>query len=70
MKNYEVTIGYRAVITVSVKAENEEEEKKNAIKTFEKARGRLSGSKGIGLQYDRFAADGIVNMDETWNSIY
>lgn len=70
MTNYEVTIGYRAVIIVSAKAENEEDAKEKAIETFEKARERLSDSKGIHIQTDRYAADGIVNLDETWNSIY
>ncbi|HJV19302.1 MAG TPA: hypothetical protein VJ499_04920 [Flavisolibacter sp.] len=70
MTNYEVTIGYRAVISINVNAENEQESKQKAIEIFEKGRGRLSGSKGINIQDDRFDADGIVNMDETWNSIY
>ena len=66
MKNYEITIGYKAVISVSVKAADEKEAKDIAVKKFANKRGKLNGG-GIQIQDDNFKADGIVDMDATWN---
>lgn len=71
MKNYQVTIGYRAVITVDVKAESEEDARMKALDLFKKKeREPFCNSKGFSLCDDRYAADGVVDMDETWNAIY
>lgn len=35
LTNYQVTIGYKAVLAVTVKAENEEEAKKKGLEEFE-----------------------------------
>lgn len=64
--NYQVTIGYKAVICVNVKAESEEEAKLLAIDKFEFNRERMYG-KNIDLQDDCYRADGVLNMDATWN---
>ena len=64
--NYQVTIGYKAVLSVSVKAENEDEAKKAAIEEFEKY--RHFGNK-INLEDDSFGPYGICNMDKTWHSL-
>lgn len=66
MKNYEITIGYKAVITVDVKAANETEAKDIALKKFDEKKHKLFNS-GIFLQVDNFKTDGCIDMDATWN---
>jgi len=66
MKNYQITIGYKAVICVSVKASNEQEAKDIAVKKFAQKKDTIYRN-GIELQYDNFKADGILDMDATWN---
>jgi hypothetical protein len=66
MKNYQITIGYKAVISVNVKASDEKEAKDIAVKKFAKQKDKLYG-KGIEIQDDNFKADGILDMDATWN---
>jgi len=65
MKNYQITIGYKAVICVNVKASDEKEAKDIAVKKFAKQRDKLNCN-GIELQDDNFKADGILDMDATW----
>lgn len=65
-KNFEITIGYKSVINVSIKAENEEEAKEKAIRLFEKQRNKMFSKKEISLQYDAYDTYGVLNMDETW----
>lgn len=62
--NFQVTIGYKAVLTVDIKAETEDQAKKMALEEFDKY--RTFGPK-ITLQDDNYRADGILNMDKTWN---
>lgn len=69
MKNYELTIGYTAVINVSVKCENEEEAKKLALQSFNAERNKWYRSKSVNLQDDTYKVAGIVDMDETWNKL-
>lgn len=64
--NYEITIGYKAVICVAVKAESEKEAKEKAIEIIKKRKDRFYGI-GVELLDDNFNADGILNMDATWN---
>lgn len=64
--NYQITIGYKAVLTIDTKADNEEEAKKKALEEFEKY--RHFGNK-INIQDDSFNAYGILDMDKTWNAI-
>lgn len=65
-KNYQVTIGYKAVICVNVKAGDETEAKKKAIELLEKQKDKFYTS-GIELQADYYKADGVLDMDATWN---
>lgn len=66
MTNYQITIGYKAVITINVKADNEEEAKKKAIEQMRKSSAKMY-SNSVQVQDDNYKADGILNMDETWN---
>lgn len=66
MKNYQITIGYKAVICVDVKASNEKEAKEMAVEKFAKQKDKMFG-KGVALQDDNFKADGCIDMDATWN---
>ena len=67
MTNYQITIGYKAVITIDLQAINEEEAKKAAIKIMSDQRDKMFKKKGVQLQDDNFKADGILDMDATWN---
>lgn len=64
--NYQATIGYKAVITVSIKAENEEQAKKIALEEFEKYR---HYGKKCDIQDDNFNVYGVLDMDKTWNAL-
>jgi hypothetical protein len=66
MTNYQITIGYKAIITVNVKADNEEDAKKKAIEQMRKSSSKMH-SNSVQIQDDNYKADGILNMDETWN---
>ncbi len=64
--NYQITIGYKAVICVSVKAENEIEAKQKAIDQF-KNKFCHGGASNINIEDDHYKVDGILDMDATWN---
>ena len=64
--NYQLTIGYKAVIQVNLKAENEEQAKKLALEEFEKY--RHYGNK-CDIQDDSFNVYGVLDMDKTWNAL-
>lgn len=64
--NYQVTIGYKAIITIDVKAENEEQAKKMALEKMRHASDRMI-TNTVTLGDDNYKVDGILNMDETWN---
>ena len=71
MTNYQVTIGYRAIIQIDVKAETEEEAKKKAVNLFtERERSKWFQRKDIMLSDDNYGADGVMNLDNTWNMVY
>jgi hypothetical protein len=63
---YQITIGYKAVITVDINANDEAEAKKLALAEFTDKFCR-GGSNKINIQSDNYKVDGIINMDETWN---
>jgi len=63
--NYEVTIGYTAVLTVAIKANSEKEAKEKAEEIVKRRRDKIAGE-GLTLQDDNFRADGIIDMDRTW----
>lgn len=64
--NFQCTVGYKAVICIDVKAENEVEAKQLALKQMTKMQERAYNGSVI-LQDDNFKIDGVLNMDETWN---
>lgn len=63
---YQITIGYRAVVTVTVKAESEDEAKKLGLDYFRDKRN--FGAKA-NIEDDSYKVDGILNMDNTWNAL-
>lgn len=67
MTNYQITIGYKAVITVDVKAENEKDAKEIALADFSNAKDKMFKRQSVNLQDDNYKADGIIDMDATWN---
>jgi len=68
-QNYQVTIGYKAVIGIDVKEISEEEAKRVAIEIFKIIKNKMFHSKDIHLEDDNYKADGCLNMDETWNML-
>jgi ribosomal protein L21 len=50
--NYQVTIGYKAVITVDITAGSEEEAKKKAIEIMKAQRDKMYKKHGFDLQGD------------------
>lgn len=72
MKEYELTIGYKAVIQVHLKASSEEEAKELAIQEFEKERNRWfkpSKNQKCSKEDDSYKVDGVLDMDSTWNAL-
>lgn len=69
--NYQVTVKYVAILQfVDVMAENEDEAKKLAKLEIEKMEPRMSkGKRSPQIDYSSYAPYGILNMDETWNSV-
>jgi hypothetical protein len=71
MERFEVTISYRAVITVDVKADSEEEAREIALEKFKtKERKKWYQRNDINLQDDNFKASGSMNMTESWDMLY
>ena len=68
--NYQVTFGYKAIITVDIKADNEEDAKNEAVEILKINRDKMYRNRSISLQDDNIKPDGILNMDETWNQFY
>lgn len=68
-KNFQVIIGYKSVICIDVKAENEDEAKKKALEIMGKQRDKMFTNPNVMLQDDNYKADGVLNMDETWNML-
>ena len=64
--NYDVTIGYRAVITAQVKAESEEEVQELALKEMQKFRSNTNKG-NLQLSDDTVEVAGILNLDKSWN---
>ena len=67
--NFQVTIGYKAVVCVNVKAENEKEAKEKAMEIFKNRKDKIYTRTEIDLQDDNYGANGCLNMDETWNML-
>ena len=70
MENFEVTISYKAVITVNVKAENEEEARKLGLQKFiDSERKKWYPRQDINLQDDSYKVSGVLNMSESWDML-
>lgn len=70
MKRFEVTITYKAVIAVDVKAENEEDARKLGLQKFKDLeRKKWYRRRDINLQDDTYKVSGAVNMSETWDML-
>ena len=70
MENFEVTLSYKAVITVDVKAENDEEAKKIGLQKFKDLeRKKWYQRHDINLQDDTYKVSGVLNMSETWGML-
>jgi len=67
MTNYQITIGYKAVVSVEVKAENEKEAQQKAVAIFGKQKDKIFNKNGVKIQEDNFKADGCLDLDRTWN---
>lgn len=72
MKNYEVTIGYKAVIQVNLKAVDEEDARDKAVIELLKEQKKWFRNKGskCTLADDNIKAAGCINQDLSWNTLY
>jgi hypothetical protein len=68
MNEYQVTIAYKAVFTVKVKAGDSIDAECIAQKAFEKQREKFYSPK-FHIERDYYDSYGCVNMDETYNMI-
>lgn len=68
-KNFQVTIGYKSIISIEVKAETEDEAKKKAVEIFNKEKDKMFVKRNVNLQDDEYKVGGVLNMDETWNML-
>ena len=66
LTNYQITIGYKAVVVIDLNAGNEDDAKKIGLETFETNRKRFCR---FDVQDDSYDVHGILNMDETWNKL-
>ncbi len=70
MTNFDVTLSYKAVIEIAVKANSEEEAKKKALEYFRnKEREKWYNSKEATLQDDSFKVCGVLDRDESWGNL-
>lgn len=67
--HYQVTFGYKAIITVDVRTVDETQAKEIANNIFKVNRDKMFNNGQLSLQDDNFKPDGILNMDETWNQL-
>ena len=70
MKNYSVTIGYTAVMSVTVKAKSEQEAKDKSLEIFLKERRKPYSNKNVILEDDQIKVAGVLDMDESWNLLH
>ena len=68
MTNYQITIGYKAVICADVRAENEEQAKEIALKQLQNFRAGANKGK-LNLQDDTYTVAGVLDMDASWGQI-
>lgn len=68
-KEYQITIGYKAVVCLTVFANDEIGAKETGLKHFIEQKNKMYNKSQLDLQDDSFKIDGILNMDETWNMV-
>lgn len=66
--HYKVTIGYTAVVTVDLNAENEQQAIELARTEFDKVRSAANRNK-LTLDDDNVVIAGVLDMDESWNKL-
>jgi hypothetical protein len=69
MKNYSVTVGYKAVIDISVKANSEKEAREFAKSLIGISEKKFTKVKGVEINDSSYDAHGVVDMDATWNMV-
>lgn len=69
MTNYQLTIGYKAILHINVKAESEKEAKEIALTVMNTVQDRINKTKNVELGDDNYKVGGIIDMDETWNML-
>lgn len=62
--NFQVTIGYRAIVTFDIKAEDAEQAKKIVLLQVKEI-GIYNGD----VQDETYSAAGVLNVDESWNMV-
>jgi len=68
MTNYQITIGFKAVIQLDIKAEDDKSAKELALKKMDAIRKKIE-SNSICVADSNYKVDGVLNMDETWNMV-
>lgn len=63
---FQITVGYKAVVNFIIKAENEDEAKKIILERIKNDGIYLDSE----IQDENYAADGVLNMDRTYNELY
>lgn len=61
---FQITIGYKAVVTFNIKADTAEQAKIAAMKKIDET-GIYDGD----IQDEIYDVDGVLDMDKTWNMI-
>lgn len=67
--NYNITIGFKAVININVDAESVEAAKKVAEETFEREI-KKAFQKKLNLEDSEYVVAGVLDMDASWNQIH
>jgi len=67
MENYNITLAYKAVLSVGLKANSREEAEEKGLEIFKKQRGFKN--KNITIEDDTFSVEGILNMSSTWETL-
>ena len=67
MENYNITLAYKAVLSVGLKANSREEAEEKGLEIFKKQRGFKN--KNITIEDDTFSVGGILNMSSTWETL-
>ncbi len=69
MTNYQITVGFKACISIDVKADSEKEAKEVAMVKMGKAIDAIRKIKGVDVNDCNYKVDGVLDMDATWNMV-